>query len=140
EPGFMEALREYAAEEVPVDLLLRADQLDPVVRLLDQVPDLRGVIDHIAKPRIGEGELEPWLSQMKQLAAHPNLYCKLSGMVTEADHHNWKLQDFTVYIQHALELFGPRRVLFGSDWPVCLLAAGYDEVVSILERSVPESW
>src|SRR5690606_15737846 len=79
-------------------------------------------------------------SQMKQLAAHPNLYCKLSGMVTEADHHNWKLQDFTVYIQHALELFGPRRVLFGSDWPVCLLAAGYDEVVSILERSVPKSW
>ncbi|MGG1553798.1 amidohydrolase family protein [Paenibacillus ferrarius] len=140
EPRFVEALRHYASLDVPVDLLLRSDQLAPVVQLVDRVPGLRGVIDHIAKPRIAEGQLEPWLSQMKQLAQHPDLYVKLSGMVTEADHQAWRLEDFTIYIQSVLELFGPTRVMFGSDWPVCLLAADYDQVVEILVNAIPGQW
>lgn len=140
EPAFVEVLRSYAEEDVPVDLLLRSDQLGPLIRLLRLVPNLRGVVDHIAKPAIAEGRLEPWLSQMSEIAGHPGIYCKLSGMVTEADHAEWQYEQFRPYVRHTLELFGPERVLFGSDWPVCLLAAEYDEVFEVIERSLPERW
>ncbi|GIO11877.1 amidohydrolase [Cohnella xylanilytica] len=140
EPGFVEALRIYADMGVPVDLLVKSHQLDPLVRLIDLVPDLRGVIDHLAKPRIAAGELEPWRSRMSELAANPNLYCKISGLATEADHSRWKTEDFRPYIRHALEAFGPKRVLFGSDWPVCRLAAEYDQVVDIVEKALPDGW
>jgi L-fuconolactonase len=139
QPHFVEALRTYAADDVPVDLLVLSHQLPHLVQLLELVPGLRGVVDHIAKPRIAEGAIEPWLSLMKEVAAHPNIFCKLSGMVTEADHRNWKLGDFTAYVRHTLELFGSERVMFGSDWPVCLLAASYDEVVDVLLQALPDS-
>jgi len=138
--SYIEALRGYANRGVPIDLLVRSDQLEPVIELVKQVPGLHGVIDHIAKPRIAEGQMEPWASQIRELASQPNLYCKLSGMVTEADHAGWKADQFVPYIRHVLECFGPDRVLFGSDWPVCLLAASYEEVVDILERALPDSW
>lgn len=140
EPHFIEALRYFAEHDVPVDLLVVSHQLAPVIELLDQVPGLRAVIDHIAKPRIADGVLEPWKSQMAAIAKHPNVYCKLSGMVTEADHNNWKREDFTSYIRHILEVFGADRVMFGSDWPVCLLAASYEDVVEVLTHSLPETW
>ncbi|RKP57347.1 amidohydrolase [Cohnella endophytica] len=140
EPAFVEALREYAEEDVPVDLLVKADQLGALNLLLEQVPGLRSVIDHIAKPKIAEGLFEPWAEQLKRAASHPNICCKLSGMVTEADHRTWKKEHFTRYVRHVLEAFGPRRVLFGTDWPVCLLAAGYDDVVDILEQALPDTW
>ncbi|WP_372634109.1 amidohydrolase [Cohnella sp.] len=140
EPAFVEALRSYADEDVPVDLLLRSDQLEPLTRLLELVPNLRGVVDHLAKPVIAEGRLEPWLSQMSEIAGHPGIYCKLSGMVTEADHAAWRYDQFQPYVRHASERFGPDRVLFGSDWPVCLLAASYDQVVEAIERNLPEDW
>ncbi len=140
EQAFIDALRWYAREDVPVDLLLKSDQLDALNRLLDEAPGLRGVIDHIAKPPIASGSFEPWAAQMELAAAHPNIYCKLSGMVTEADHRSWKPEQFERYIRHALDLFGPHRVMFGSDWPVCLQAAEYDEVVSVLERAIPSGW
>ncbi|UJF32374.1 amidohydrolase family protein [Paenibacillus hexagrammi] len=140
EPSFLEALSAYAAEDVPIDLLVVSHQLPPLVRLLERVPHLRGVIDHLAKPRIAEGATAPWLSYMREIAAHPKLYCKLSGMVTEADHRHWKQADFTFYIRQILELFGPQRVMFGSDWPVCLLAASYDQTMSVLQQAIPDSW
>lgn len=140
EPDYVEALAFFAEKGVPVDILVVSHQLEPLIQLLDKVPGLHAVIDHIAKPRIKDGVLEPWKSQMSQIAAHPQLYCKLSGMVTEADHDSWKPSDFKAYIRHVLELFGDERVMFGSDWPVCLLAASYDEVVEVLEQALPESW
>ncbi|WP_239616745.1 amidohydrolase family protein [Cohnella mopanensis] len=140
EPHFVKALRSYAEEDFPIDLLVVAHQLEPLAELLDQVPGLRGVIDHIGKPRIAAGEMEPWLSQMKRIAGHPGMYCKLSGMVTEADHRQWEPEHFTPYIQHVLELFGSNRVMFGSDWPVCLLSATYDQVVDVLEQALPNGW
>lgn len=139
-PPFVKALRSYAEEDVPVDLLLVSHQLETLTKLLDEVPNLRGVIDHIAKPAIAEGIQEPWLSYMKEIAKHPNIYCKLSGMVTEADHLSWKPEHLTEYIRSVLELFGSERVMFGSDWPVCLLAASYDQVVDVLEQAIPSSW
>lgn len=138
EPAFVEALRYFADRDVPVDLLVVSHQLEPVVELLDRVPGLRGVIDHIAKPRIADGSLEPWKTQMESIARHPNIYCKLSGMVTEADHANWHVEHFTAYIKHAVRIFGYDRIMFGSDWPVCLLAGSYDQVVGLLAQCMPE--
>ncbi|OCT14674.1 amidohydrolase [Paenibacillus pectinilyticus] len=140
QPHFVEALRYFASEDVPVDLLVVAHQLEPVIELLELVPGLRAVIDHIAKPSIAAGVIEPWKSQMAAIAAHPNIYCKVSGMVTEASHTDWKQEDFTTYIQHILASFGTERVMFGSDWPVCLLAAGYEDVVDVVTHALPEGW
>ncbi|OMF32202.1 amidohydrolase [Paenibacillus sp. FSL H8-0548] len=140
ELSFVEALTFFAEKGVPVDFLVVSHQLEPLVKLLDQVPTLRAVIDHIAKPLIKDGVLEPWKSQMSQIATYPNLYCKLSGMVTEADHSSWKPSDFQPYIEHVLDVFGTDRVMFGSDWPVSLLAATYDELVEVLEQALPKSW
>ncbi len=140
EPQYVEAMRELAERDLPVDLLVKCEQLDALSQLLERVPNLRGVVDHIAKPRIASGELEPWLSSMRDIARHPKLRCKLSGMVTEADHAGWQPEHFTSYVQHVISLFGRDRILFGSDWPVCLLAAEYDEVVSVLTTALPEDW
>lgn len=140
EPAFVEALRGYADEDVPVDLLLTADQMEAALELLRLVPNLRGVIDHLAKPGIKNGEWEPWARQLSQFAHYPGIYCKLSGMVTEADHTDWKTDHFAPYIRHVLQAFGPERVMFGSDWPVCLLAAEYGEVMDIVQRSLPPEW
>jgi L-fuconolactonase len=140
EPQYVEALRELAERDLPVDLLVKSDQLDALAQLLERVPNLRGVVDHIAKPRIATGEIEPWLSSMRDIARHPKLHCKLSGMVTEADHASWQPDHFTSYVQHVISLFGRDRILFGSDWPVCLLAAEYDEVIGVLTAALPEDW
>ncbi|AIQ54756.1 amidohydrolase family protein [Paenibacillus sp. FSL R7-0331] len=140
EPGFVKALRGYAEEGVSVDLLLVPDQMDVVLQLLEQVPNLRGVIDHMAKPPIRNKDMEPWKQYMTAFARYPQIYCKLSGMVTEGEHHRWRKEDFLPYIRTVIELFGPQRVMFGSDWPVCLLAADYSEVMDILICSLPEAW
>lgn len=140
EPRFVDAIRWYSGEDIPVDLLLRENQLEPVVRLLELVPGLRGVINHIAKPRIVDDKMEPWLKYMRQIAEISNIYCKLSGMVTEANPKLWRPDDFTFYIQNILTLFGEDRVMFRSDWPVCLLAATYDDVMALLLRSLPETF
>ena len=139
-PAFVAALREYAEQDVPVDLLVRSHQLETLAELADRVPGLRGVVDHIGKPPIAEGAMEPWRTHMARLAAHPNLRCKLSGMVTEADHAAWTAEQLVPYVREIARLFGPERVLYGSDWPVCLLAATYDEQLDALERALPDDW
>lgn len=139
-PHFVETLHYFSKEDVPIDLLLLSSQLNSLVRLMEQVPDIRGVINHIAKPEIAKGKLNPWESQMKELAKYPKIYCKLSGMVTEADHASWTLEQFNVYIIKVIQMFGSKRIMFGSDWPVCLLAADYDQMMNILIQALPESW
>lgn len=139
-PEFVEALRVYADRDVPIDLLVLEHQLEPLIRLMELVPGVRGVIDHLAKPKIASGQLEPWSERIGRLAAFPNLLCKLSGMATEAAATGWKKDDFVPYVRRIIEAFGPDRVMFGSDWPVCLLAAEYDEVVDILDTALPGSW
>ena len=106
--------------------------LPHVLEVLDEFPRLRAVIDHISKPLIKGGVLQPWADLMSRVAAHDNVYCKLSGMITESDHSSWTADDLTPYIRHVLELFGPQRLMFGSDWPVCTLAGPYDRVVEAL--------
>ncbi|PZD96291.1 amidohydrolase [Paenibacillus sambharensis] len=139
-PMFVDHMSYLAEQKIPVDLLVTASQLDDTLRLLELVPGLHGVLDHLGKPHIAAGELEPWRSQLAAVAAHPGMYCKLSGMVTEADHAAWQPDDFVPYVRHATEVFGSNRVLFGSDWPVCRMAAEYEEVMSALLYALPESW
>ena len=114
------------------DILIYENQLDEALSLVGLVPDqVSLVIDHIAKPNIKERSFSYWKEKMKSMAKHPNVFVKLSGMVTEADWHSWETKDFEPYFESVLELFGPERIMFGSDWPVCLLAAQYSQVISI---------
>ena len=94
------------------------------------------MIDHAAKPPVATGELEPWRARMAPFAELEHVSCKVSGLVTEADWKRWKPDDLVPYVSHLAEWFGPERLLFGSDWPVCLLAATYDEVVAACERAL----
>jgi L-fucono-1,5-lactonase len=116
-------LKELERRDLPYDLLVRPPHLPVVRRLIDRVPSLRMVIDHIAKPRIAERDFEGWAPDLERLAKHPSLHVKLSGMITEAARDGWRTRDIEPYLQHALRVFGPDRSMFGSDWPVCLLAA-----------------
>jgi L-fuconolactonase len=116
------------------DLLPKEPELPACIKAVDANPNMRFVVDHIAKPRIAMGEMEPWTALMTQMAQRPNVMCKLSGMVTEADWQAWKPADLKPYVEKVLELFGEDRVLFGSDWPVCLLAAEYSGVKGALEE------
>jgi len=97
--------------------------------LAREMPGLRFVIDHLAKPPIRTGATEPWASLLRPFGELPNVWCKLSGLVTEADPVAWQVADLAPFVEIALETFGPQRLLFGSDWPVCLLAASYADVV-----------
>src|SRR4029077_16990361 len=115
------------------ELLTHARHLPHVLKVLEAIPNLRAVVDHVSKPEIKERKLDPWRSLMTEAAKHPGLHCKLSGMITEADHKTWKAEDLRPYIEHAVECFGFERVMFGSDWPVCLLAGSYDQVISALQ-------
>lgn len=116
------------------DLLLRPREMPAALTVVRKFPDLRFVVDHIAKPPIARGEIDDWATKMEPLAASPNVWCKLSGMVTEADWKNWKPADLKPYVDRVVQWFGESRLLFGSDWPVCLLAATYQQVKAALEE------
>ena len=113
------------------DLLSKEPELPACIRCVAGNPEMQFVLDHIAKPRIAQGELEPWRSLITTLAGFPNVSCKISGMVTEADWKNWELSDFEPFLRHVVSAFGPDRLMFGSDWPVCLLAGSYDRVYDL---------
>jgi len=114
------------------DLLLRPQHIPAATRLVDRLPNQRFVVDHIAKPPIASGELEPWASGIAGLAERPNVWCKLSGMVTEADWNSWRPADLRPYLDVCLEAFGPERLMLGSDWPVCTCAADYGSVAAVV--------
>jgi L-fuconolactonase len=107
------------------DILIFERQVPQAMALVDRHPNQTFILDHVAKPRIRENQLSPWRENLRQLAKRPNVYCKISGMVTEADHRTWTPPQLRPYLDVALEAFGSRRLMFGSDWPVCLLACGY---------------
>ncbi|MEX2264321.1 MAG: amidohydrolase family protein [Bryobacteraceae bacterium] len=126
----IEGLRELARRGLPYDLLLQPRHLPLVPRLADRVPGLRMAIDHIAKPPIVTGRLNGWADDMARAAQVPNLWCKLSGMITEADHAHWQPSDLRPYLKHVLRVFPPDRLMFGSDWPVCLPAGTWKRVLA----------
>jgi L-fuconolactonase len=115
------------------DICIRHDQLPAVTTLVRDCPTARFVLDHLGKPAIRERQLDPWRDQLAALAALPNVACKLSGLVTEAEWHQWRPEDLAPYVTHTLAVFGPNRVLFGSDWPVVTLASSYRRWVETLD-------
>ena len=113
------------------DLLLFPRHLPVARRLVEEFPDQPFVLDHISKPHIKQHKLDPWLADLRQLASLENVFCKVSGMVTEADWKNWQPSDFEPYLDAVFECFGTERIMIGSDWPVCTLAAPYSNVIQI---------
>ena len=116
------------------DLLVRARELPAATEVARRFPGLRLVLDHLAKPSISTQQIEPWASAIGEIASLPNVTCKVSGLVTEADWTAWRPADLAPYIGTALELFGADRLMWGSDWPVCTLVAGYSEVYDVTTR------
>ncbi len=115
------------------DLIIKPQHLGVAADTVAALPDVRFILDHAGKPAIGKGERQPWQSNIADLARHPNVAVKLSGLVTEAGPY-WEIDDLRPYAEDLLESFGPERIMFGSDWPVCLLAASYDQVAHCAEE------
>ena len=125
-------LKVLQQHNVPFDLLFYVKHLHHAATLAEQLPDLPMVIDHLAKPQIKDHRTDNWIDNFKNASQYPNIYCKLSGMITEADWKNWKPEDLRPYVETAIEAFGPERCMFGSDWPVCELAGTYEQVYNAL--------
>lgn len=132
----LRGLRVLERQRVPFDLLFYVKHLKHVDTLARELPDLVMVINHLSKPDIKNGGFESWIDDFRAAAQHANVYCKLSGMVTEADWQNWTPADLKPYIEAALENFGPERLMFGSDWPVCELAGSYQQVCRALDENL----
>ncbi|MFD5403058.1 amidohydrolase family protein [Streptomyces griseorubiginosus] len=133
-PDVRRGLAAVSDADLVYDLLTVPDQLPAALDTVRALPGLTFVLDHISKPPIASGKREPWAGRIRELAAEPNVFCKLSGMVTEADRDSWTTPDLRPYADVVLDAFGPSRVMFGSDWPVCLLAASYQDLVRTTEE------
>jgi L-fucono-1,5-lactonase len=134
-PGVRRGLRAAGAAGLTFDLLVRPAQLPAALRTVTELSDVRFVLDHGAKPEIADGRREPWAALVGELAARPNVTCKLSGLVTEAA-AGWTAADVQPYVDRLLDTFGPGRLMFGSDWPVCTLAASYREVLDLARAAL----
>ncbi|HKV57322.1 MAG TPA: amidohydrolase family protein [Ktedonobacteraceae bacterium] len=142
QPGFIAGVRLLPEFNLSFDLCIKHWQLPSVVELVRRCPDTTFILDHLGKPNIKQRLLESWQADLHKLAALPNVTCKISGMVTEADHAGWQPADLEPYIFTVLEAFGEERVLFGSDWPVVLLASSYQrwyETLDVLTTRLPIS-
>ena len=133
-PQSIATVRELGKLGLTYDILTKTPELQAAIDLVQACPDVQFVLDHISKPYISKGELEPWKSLITKLASFENVSCKISGMVTEAKWNAWEVSDFAPYVDHISESFSPQRLMFGSDWPVALLAApSYSKVVHLAE-------
>lgn len=135
---FQRGLSLLKAHGLRYDLLIFERHLPQAIALIDSHPQQIFIVDHVAKPRIRERCISPWRENLKELSRRENVYCKLSGMVTEADWNLWSEDDLRPYFETALEAFSPQRILFGSDWPVLILAASYEQWLSTVRRFIAE--
>lgn len=129
QPKFIQGVQQLAQFGFSFDICIVHTQMAEVIELVRQCPAVTFVLDHFGKPAIAGQQLEPWAAQLRALAQFPHVWCKLSGLVTEADHQNWTVGDLRPYVQAALDAFGSHRLMFGSDWPVSTLAASYRQWV-----------
>jgi L-fuconolactonase len=132
-PDFIEALGLLAAHDLSFDICIYHHQMPSVIKLVRRCPNMRFVLDHIGKPGIKAGLFEPWKRHIRELAAFPNVHCKISGVMTEADHRNWTREQLKPYILHAMDAFGFDRIMFGGDWHVCELAGSFPQWVDIVD-------
>ena len=136
-PEFVRGVKLLEQYNLTYDLLIFAKHLPNTLKFVEQFSENQiFVVDHIAKPSIKAQLLEPWTENMRLLAKHSNVYCKVSGMVTEADWENWQYEDFVPYLDVVFEAFGSDRILIGSDWPVCLVAGSYHEIMNIVKKYI----
>jgi L-fuconolactonase len=133
-PEAINGLKEIERRGICYDFLVRPPNLPYVPRIMEKVPDLKAVIDHIAKPDIKGHRFESWLTDLRHVASIDGMRCKVSGMITEADHANWSIDDLRPYVNHVVGLFGTDRLMFGTDWPVCTLAGSYEKVVGTARK------
>ncbi len=133
-PDVRRGLAAVAEADLVYDLIVLPHQLPACVKAAESLPQLTFALDHLGKPPVADGRLEPWATAVRALAALPNTVCKLSGLVTEADHASWTTGELRPYADTVLDAFGPGRLMFGSDWPVCTLAASYGQVMSLAEE------
>jgi L-fuconolactonase len=130
---FQRGISKLAAYGLTYDILIYPKQLAAATRLAENFPQQPFVLDHLAKPQIKDGTIEPWKSQLRRLAQLPNIHCKVSGMLTEADHQTWQAEQFRPYLDTVFEAFGPARLMYGSDWPVCLFAGSYAQAYRLVD-------
>ncbi|MEO6923207.1 MAG: amidohydrolase family protein, partial [Bryocella sp.] len=135
---FNRGIRELTARGLTYDVLIHENELDEAIRFVQRHPQQKFVVDHAAKPKIKAGELEPWRGKIRELARCENVWCKLSGLTTEADWTRWSTSDLRPYLDTCVEAFGPKRVMVGSDWPVCLVATEYARWWKVLEEYFAE--
>lgn len=133
QPAFLSGVRKLHKYNFTYDLLVYHHQLEEALAFVKQVPETKIVIDHLAKPSIGTQEKKFWEENIAAMASFPNIFCKISGMVTEARWASWKYEDLAPYLDVVWKAFGANRLMYGSDWPVCLLAASYDRQFSIVQ-------
>lgn len=136
EEDFLDGISQLSKYHLTYDILVFERQLPASIKMVEKFPNQKFVIDHIAKPRIKEGTINPWNENMQVMAQFPNVYCKLSGMITEADWHEWSTKDFKPYLDVVLDAFGTGRLMFGSDWPVSLIAGAYKDTVDLVESHI----
>ena len=132
QPTFQNGIAALKEFNLTYDLLLFSKHIPVALQLVDKFPEQPFVLDHIAKPFINKKEMSPWKEDLKELAKHPNVFCKLSGMVTEAKWNEWKEDDFKQYLDVVTESFGTKRLMIGSDWPVCTLSGNYSTTMSVV--------
>ena len=135
-PAFVNGVRAVLGAGLAYDLLVNADQLATVPAFLDRAGPGNVILDHAAKPAIHRKEWHPWADLVTQVAAFPHMFCKLSGLVTEASHASWVPDDIEPYLVHLFDCFGPERLIWGSDWPVCTLAGSYLDTFTLIDRFV----
>jgi L-fuconolactonase len=132
-PDFLRGIGGLKQFKLTYDILIYPKQITAAIELVKGFPEQPFVLDHIAKPFIKDGRISPWREQIRELAKSKNVWCKVSGMVTEADHATWKPADFKPYLDVVFEAFGLDRLMYGSDWPVCLLAGSYQQVFGLVD-------
>lgn len=137
-PGVVAGVQALAAYDLSFDICIFHHQLPAVIELVRQAPEVSFILDHIAKPNIKDGVLEPWKTQLRALAALPNVVCKISGLTTEADHAHWTAEQLRPFVEHVVEVFGPQRIMYGGDWPVSLQSTTYRGWVETLETVLPQ--
>ena len=137
-PAFRRGVAALARYDLVYDILVYQRQMAEATRFAAALPDQRMVLDHLGKPDIRGGAFADWRRQLAATAALPHVWCKLSGLVTEADWHAWTPAQLRPYLDAALDAFGPARVMFGSDWPVCTVAASYEQVVALVRDAIAE--
>lgn len=133
QPKFQRGISMLGQYNFTYDILIKPHQIEAATTLIEAYPNQNFVVCHLAKPYIKSGKIDKWAKDLKALANNSNVWCKISGIVTEADYRNWKKSDFIPYLDIAIEAFGIDRLMYGSDWPVCLVAAKYDQQLDIVK-------